>query len=287
MKIITFATKCDGALPQLKSSFQRFRRDMDELVIVGFNKPWRGFGDRVHQVAEYARQCQPNDLLLCIDAYDVVLTGDLALLESTFEKIVTQANLNDQDTVIISEEKLKPFEAFWATYFTFGSVNNKHLSAGAYIGKGAAVTRMLNIICSNPNSKSRNFDDQMAFNQAGKLYPDLFYFDSKWDIFASCNKSELDHDLHPESNGTLSYGQGQSPLFVLHMPGNANMKSVLHRLGYNTSDYRHREKYMLQLYWHGIKSFQPILWLHILTIISIGVVIVLILCNKRKKMINL
>jgi hypothetical protein len=56
---------------------------------LGMGQLCKGFGDRIHAVRRYAEQsCErdPNMILLCIDAYDVVLTGNLDELDTIFEE---------------------------------------------------------------------------------------------------------------------------------------------------------------------------------------------------------
>lgn len=285
VKIITYATEEKGALPQLHQSFERFRSSSSEheLIVLGTNMKWCGFGHRIHSVLNYAENCHKNDLLLCVDAYDVILTGDLGKLESTFSKLVQENNIDDTKTVIISEERYDFFQDLWAK-FTFGAIQDKHLCAGVYMGKASAVTKMLRAAIRDPSSLNRHFDDQKAFNKIGNEDNSLFHLDSEWDLFATFYNHPGTNNIEFNLDGTLMYEF--KPVFTLHMPGNTNMISTLKKLGYDTSNYTFRDKYLLEGLWHNLQTFQNVQ----MACIILGVVlIVCLICVvyqvhlKRKK----
>ena len=246
MKVLTYATDSRGAYPQFLSSYERFKSPSCTLYVEGMGEKWQGFGVRVQKIYERAvkiAEVDPYEVVLCVDAYDLLITGDLDGCEAQFEKMIPRDHPDALTKILISEEYHFPMDHLFTKYLTFGTMQGKHPSAGAYIAYSGAVVHLLGMVLASPKASSLRFDDQVEFFRLGNLHPDLFLCDSEWKIFATLNDRRI-HDppfpLTYSKDGTLKKTQDNQPLYILHLPGDVNMTETIEKLGYDSSTYNWR-----------------------------------------------
>lgn len=267
MKVITYATHSDGAFEYLKRSFEYFSTDEDEFVVLGWNEKWQGFGHRILAYKEYATTCDPKEILLCVDAHDVVLTNKLSLLAHTFHRMSKQ----HQSSIFMSTEKQALLHSIYTSYCSFGLVRNTAVCAGVFIGAAKNVSEVIQDVCSDKSCTMRHFDDQKAFVQYANQKQTRITLDTNWDMFATIggyNSFNVKKVFDFDEDGTLR--AFDKSVFVLHHPGNTNIKDSLTQLGYNTDGLQSRDNYV----WDGIiHCFQVFPMLSVILIIILIIII--------------
>ena len=81
MKAITVATSASGYFETLKESALL---NNYELHVLGFGMPWKGFGWRLNTILDYLKTLPDNEIVIVIDAYDVIFLRDSTELEKEF-----------------------------------------------------------------------------------------------------------------------------------------------------------------------------------------------------------
>lgn len=272
MKVVTYATHSDGAFEYLKRSFEHFSTfEEDEFVVLGWNEKWQGFGHRILAYKEYASRCDPNEVILCVDAHDIVLTNNIRLLENSFHRLSEQ----HPSSIFMSTEKQALLHSIYTSYCSFGLVGNMAVCAGVFIGTAKDISEVIQDVCSDGSCTMRHFDDQKAFVQYANQKQTRIFLDTEWDMFATIggyNNFDVKKVFQFCHDGTLQ--AFNKPVFVLHHPGNTDMKDSLTKLGYNTDDLQSRDSYI----WDGIiHCFQVFPMLSVILIILL-VIIVFFIC---------
>lgn len=216
MRVITVATKSEGYFPYLMESCRRFGIRLD---VLGWNTKWQGFNHRLHLVQEFLKTLNDNEIVMFIDAYDVVFTRGLEELENQYKE-----RAGGRVAIAVEEiTRLGPVAYF---NVVFGKCDGKALNAGTYMGYVYAVKDMLSAL----DSKRKHGDDQRAITDLCQKRLDTFYLDEASDWFlVSGGERKVDADIH-FADGQLWF-RGRRP-FVLHCPGNRDMTPFLTGMGY-------------------------------------------------------
>ena len=84
MKAITVATENNGYFETLKESSMRYNY---HLVVLGYEQEWKGFGWRLNLVLEYLKTLPSDEIVIVVDAYDVIFLRDSKELKEEFLKM--------------------------------------------------------------------------------------------------------------------------------------------------------------------------------------------------------
>lgn len=278
MKVITYSTHSDGAFEILKESFDNFARNIDELVVLGAGETWKGFGHRILAYRDYAASCDPNEVILCVDAHDVILTGSLQDLENMYRKLGTKK-------IVMSTERAG-FIQKQCLGLSFGLVDDTVICAGVMIGFATSISDTIALICQDKQCEHRRFDDQKEFVHFANNNRGAIVLDKEWDLFATIGGTE---NPNPEqtmifnTDGTLL--AFEKPVYVLHHPGNSDIRQSVAKLGYSTGKLKLRDHYLYQ--WigmvHAIQAFPIFQYLLLSVIIFVFCIFVLIIWWLRKR----
>jgi hypothetical protein len=169
VKLITVSTHYDGYMKWLEKSCERYNTI---LIKLGFGQKWLGFSWRFKLIIDYLKNINPDELVIFIDAYDVILLKPLDDIENYFNNIIKMTNKK----IIISEDKNDNIiREFLAKKF-FGTCNGFRICAGSYMGKAKDILNFLYKI--NNNNINDNDDDQIILtnyfnNNLEDIYIDI------------------------------------------------------------------------------------------------------------------
>lgn len=76
-EVITFATHSERMFPQLMDSEY-------PIKVVGWGVKWDGFHTKIKGVLEYVKTKNPDDIIVCVDAFDTKISGDPSEAEKLF-----------------------------------------------------------------------------------------------------------------------------------------------------------------------------------------------------------
>lgn len=245
MRVVTVATKSDGYFPYLVQSCRRYGIKLD---VLGWDTEWKGFNHRLHLIQEFLETLHDNEIVLFIDAYDVIFTRDIAMLEWEYKQKAA-------DRVAIAVEDMRALSATAYNYVVFGRCTGKALNAGTYMGYVHLIKDMLRAV----DSKKKHGDDQRAITDLCRKQSETFYLDEESAWFLVSGGDTLVHDAIQFVNGELTY-HGKRP-YLLHCPGNRDMTPYLAALGYDKphKDPR-RVGYHWYVFWHQLRQLIERSW---------------------------
>jgi hypothetical protein len=155
-------------------------RNGDTISILGLNRnsDMRGFGVKLNYIKEYLKDLDDLDILLCTDAYDIILNGTLAEIQRRF--VETGAKL-----LFGAEMGCWPDPHRQSEYKTQGQ-DFPYLNAGAFIGYVGIIKNILNAFNINDE-----IDDQrlwtdiylktgiITLDHSNKIFFNMFKVDTK------------------------------------------------------------------------------------------------------------
>jgi len=207
MKIVTVATSPDGYYKWLKTSCNRYNT---ELVTLGMNEKWLGYNWKLLKMKEYIDTLDDHEIVMFVDAYDVIILDDPRKLEEKFIK-------SDKKIIVGCEEN----ENKTLGHILFDKCDNKPLNSGTYIGYVKYLRKMLkDIIIKN---KDPSLDDQKLM---------IKYCKQNKNIHVDCDQEYFlvkvmplleDVDIDLEKNKS----------YVLHAPRNTRMEKIIRKLNYS------------------------------------------------------
>lgn len=235
MRVVTVATKSDGYFPYLIESCNRFGIHLD---VLGWNTQWQGFNHRLHLLQEYLDTLDDHEVVMFIDAYDVIFLRDIIALEWEYKQ-------KAGDKVAIAVEEMSALGATAYNYVIFGRCTGKALNAGTYMGYVHLVKKMLLSV----NSKKKHGDDQRAITDLCRKQRETFYLDDKSEWFLVSGGDEVVDNEIEYVDGQMTY-RGMTP-YLLHCPGNRDMRPYLLALGYTApAKELHRSDYRWKILFH-------------------------------------
>lgn len=84
MKIFTIVTQPEGCFNLLQQTSQQWGY---ELQVLGWNQPWKGLAWKLELYVEALRQEPPDQPVVCVDGYDVVVVGPATELLQQFNEL--------------------------------------------------------------------------------------------------------------------------------------------------------------------------------------------------------
>lgn len=212
LHIVTVATDSKFYFPYLK---QTCLKEGVNITVLGFGETWGGYSWKFKKMVEFLASIPSDDIVCFVDGYDVVCVRNLQQLPAAFMKIKER----EKCKIIVAKDGMMYFGAFkFVTDVYFGTCKNMPINSGTYIGlAGDLVDILKDAQQQNPNET----DDQKMITQYCNLNENLFYIDSKHDLFyASIN-----------SFREVSIPAGINPFFV-HAVGCGLLTNILESKGY-------------------------------------------------------
>ena len=137
MILVTYATHNSGYLNALKKSSKKNGFD---LVILGENKKWEGFMQRIFDIIEFLKSKPSNEIICFIDGFDVLTLGSK-------DEFINKYKSFNTDKVIFSASK----DNFFLDLI-YGKVNPNdskfeynRLCAGSYAGYCYKIIDNINV----------------------------------------------------------------------------------------------------------------------------------------------
>jgi len=232
VKLVTVVTHIDGYLPWLEKSCKRFNT---KLIKLGYGQKWLGFSWRFKLMIDYLKTIDPNELVIFIDAYDVMMLRSLDNIEEYYNNIVKM----NKCKIIISEDKAIPFYQEIIGKIYFNDYKDARPNAGSYMGRAKDILEIISKINQNINYED---DDQMLFTKYYKNNLNEFYIDTS-NIFFLTRANQL-NDILTDSNINIKNHEltyiNSKPFFI-HGNAHTYMDQLILKLGYRISNNKIKE----------------------------------------------
>jgi hypothetical protein len=149
--VITLATKNEGYYEALKISA---KRNNINLITLGWGQKWTGFMMKINLIKEYLNNLDDNDIVVCSDAYDVLIFQDADTIINKFKSF-------NKPIILSIDGKANSLLQIWFQSRVFDKCNNIHICAGLYMGYVWALKLLFNHMCKYNDCSNKNNDDQI------------------------------------------------------------------------------------------------------------------------------
>ena len=230
LHIVTVATHDDGYYQSLLQSAKNNNLD---IVTLGWGQKWTGFIMKVNLLKEYINNIDDNDIVVFVDAYDVLILENEQSIRNKFYSF--------KKPLVLSVDCKPPFFLIKYLYSVlFKRCNNENINAGLYMGYVWAIKILIKELCNNKKMlcDSPDVDDQMLLiNVCNKsdFYDKYITIDTNkilfYNTFGNSNANNLYQDFNFDeshmivNNKLVLKNTNLSPSFI-HGPGNANLNSI-------------------------------------------------------------
>jgi hypothetical protein len=240
LHVAAVATHMERYMPLLVQSTGRLGIQMD---VLGWGEKLTGFAFRLRKSLEYVQELPPNDVVMFIDAFDVILLQNADVIMKKFQASGAQ--------MIVSKDGDHPnvFIDFFMKK-CFRPVGDTYINIGGWIATAGFAKELLLAMSKFGEGFSNQENDQellaryLATNKSLvgaeiliDVNHDLFlnlYGGTKWNIGNNAYKLE-DHrnDLEILPDGSLHYLPTNSYPVMLHGPCNTCFKEIFDKLNYS------------------------------------------------------
>lgn len=154
MQLVCVATHSAGYFPVLEKTAAIHGMD---LVPLGWGQTWRGFAWKFRLLEDHLRRCGENDIVVVIDAFDVIVVADAAVVERRFV-----ADFGGKPIVFSTEQEPPGALTRYAYNHMFPACRHPdvRLNGGAYAGRAWALRDMLAYFRAELGGFSDRDDDQ-------------------------------------------------------------------------------------------------------------------------------
>jgi hypothetical protein len=275
--VITVATHNEGYYDALLESC---KRNNINLIILGFNEKWKGFSWRFKLINDYINNLKDNDIILFIDAFDVIILKDIEEIKKRFINNFTKP-------IVISHESTDSYINKILYKISFNTNSDIYCNAGTYIGYVYALKEFYNLIKIKYKNLSieefNKLDDQYIFNNIYNNNKDFvnkyieydinnIIFLVKSDIFRNFLYSILNIEYKNNIKKIININA-----CILHGPCNLNMDDII--IYYKLPLVKKRNKY----FYNTLLYFSKHIFNRYALIIYIIIIIIIIIYNIRKK----
>lgn len=296
LHVAAVATHLERYMPLLVQSSARLGV---KLEVLGWGEKLTGFAFRLQKTLEYVLALPPNDVVLFIDAFDVILLQNADVILKKFYSSGAQ--------MICSKDGAHP--NIIVDYFNrhvFRPVGNTYINIGAYIGYAGYVRDLMLALKKMGEGFSVRENDQellaryLSQNKqlvGGEIvideHSDLFltlYGGSKW--HPGNNKYTLqDHanEVAITKDGLINYLPTNSFPAVVHFPANGNADELLEQLGYKLpssvdSNYTslNHSAYLFRMFKHYWRFMYDVLLKVVIAIVTIVLLGYALYCWRKR-----
>ena len=175
MKVVTVATHSERYFDSLVDSAKKNNID---LIVLGFGEKWQGFIWKFIKMIDYLKTVKPNEIILFIDAYDVIFIKDSKSIEEKFLEIKKREKFK-----ILFGVDTEPSNYihlyFYNKIFNYKK-NPNRINSGVYMGYAEDIYNILNDLHKNNTTNEK--DDQILIINDAIKNPQKYYFDTKHEI---------------------------------------------------------------------------------------------------------
>ncbi len=192
LRVVCVSTAMRSELKTLIKSAEELGFKFD---VLGMNTKWMGLGSKVTMFADYLKDVDDNELVLFVDAFDVLLLPDAANIARIFADSFTAAK------VVLGGEKACSPDKSLTPVFPDLDYNKpfQFLNSGSYIGLVKNVKMMLEDVSSDiaehhafTGASPMALDDQRWFTRYYLRNPGVAQMDVEGVMFHTL------HDIEPE-----------------------------------------------------------------------------------------
>jgi len=155
-----------------KLYFPYLKQLLPELVVLGMGMEWKGIIMKLNLLVEYLETLNEDDIVCCIDAYNVLPTKNIVNLE---EQFIQFSKENPEVKMITGGE-----EVFYIQDILNSIVCHcPNINSGTYIGYTKNIIHILKSIIKHPNI----YDDQQELERYAKEHDNEIHIDSDNNFF--------------------------------------------------------------------------------------------------------
>jgi len=233
-KVLAFATEKQAYYDLFIESCRR--HDIDP-VILGWGDEWIGFGKKMMTIREYIDDLPEDEIIISVDPFDVIFLCGLEEIEKKFQKVDASflcgaLNLSFFNARVYNREFNKTGKRTPRTL-----TNYNFLNTGTWISRAGYARFIIDELVHEYDMTGTTMDQQLL---TGIYIENSHSVDIDW----SC---EIFHNLlfkdfitrRPDLkdlqfyDGRVINTASESEPCILHASGNANLKKVALRLGYD------------------------------------------------------
>ena len=215
--------------PELKALVRSGKKHGIDIITHGLDRKFTSTSLKIVGVKEFIekRNLPESDLLLFVDAYDVIILDHKRKILDAFDRI-------DAEIVFSAEKSCWPLQSL-AQFYPKSPTEHRYLNAGGFIGRVGAIKKMLETI--NPNDRE---DDQLLYTTYFLFFKHGIKLDTRCEIFLPLQLVG-DNELEPlrkgrkiryKKTGTIPpiiHGNGDGKkqyrqITRWHIPGNLSVK---------------------------------------------------------------
>jgi hypothetical protein len=282
MKVITVATHPDRYYESMLDSAKK--NDVD-ITVLGMGEKWQGFGWKFTKMVEYLEKINMNEIVMFIDAYDVIFLDNIKNIEEKFLEIKSKNNFK----ILLGVDLIPNNILHKYAYNKIFSSNPHNINSGVYIGYVKDIYSVLSDI--RKNNDMNNMDDQKMFITVNNKDESVFYFDKKNEIILNIFGNMINGKPDFNSfNINLIKNNNNIKLFnekyntypkILHGPGNANLDDII--LKYNYKLTKKNDESRLKYMSITIKNYYKYFTMEIFITIILIILLIMYFINKKKK----
>ena len=271
---VAVATNNEGYYDALIESC---KRNEIELIVLGYGEKWQGFAWRFLLIKQFLETLVDNDVVICIDAYDLISTQHISVIKERF--------IEFNSPIVLSTEDVDDYSIqYYARKKIFGHCNKANVCGGAYMGYVYALKKLYSRICAGFDCSNPSFstlDDQRILTHICKddeFVKQYIQFDYHSSIFYTIkypsniidmvnNVFQPDPEIHEIIDNRLYFKDTQTSPCFIHGNGNVNMDFLINL--YNLEKPKvERKKYFLKTIQNYFKFLM----------VEVAIIIILILC---------
>lgn len=232
MKVSCVATHNSGYLDTLKHACHLYDIKLD---ILGWNKKWQGLHSKLDYWRDYVNNCDDNEIILLLDAFDVLIIAS--------EDEITDKFLSFNCDIVFGVEI--PANRFQEYFYrkVFNPYSDEYLCTGTIIGYGRSLKTLFSSI-STENTKlcdqrlvsdyiSSNYEN-LDFTMKIDTSMSLFYtFPTKHNQLINLNDFYV-------SNKQVFNQKTLKRVYIIHGPFSINLNALCRELSYPLANDIHR-----------------------------------------------
>jgi len=233
-KVLAFATEKQAYFDLFIESCNRHNI---EPVILGWGEKWIGFGGKMMTIRQYIKDLPDDEIIISVDPFDVVFLSGLNEIEYKFEKIKASflcgaLNLNFFNAIVYNHEFNKTRKKTPRTL-----TNYNFLNTGTWISRAGYARFIIDELIDKYEMTGTSMDQQIL---TGIYIQNSYSVDIDWPCEIFHNLLFRDFITRRPDLKDLQFYDGRiintvsdSKPCILHASGNASLKKLAIRLGYD------------------------------------------------------
>lgn len=234
VRCLTMANKNNGGLNNLLKSFDVVKNW--DVSVIGKNCKWVGWRTRMQVYADALRDLSPNDIVVLVDAYDVLCLRCGLDFDKTFRSFGVDLVLSAEN---LCGGNCTPLDRWWNLNPQVFSKGPRYVNCGMMAGTAAALLQLWEWCLLNNYE-----DDQIALGCYMNSFPTRCTLDVHSQLFYNDNLGKSNFTI---SQNRISLGGRETSPYFIHFPGHMKRGSItfLNRLFEPSTNYEHLNKSLI------------------------------------------